>query len=83
MSHTRTATALTAALLLTACSSQPTYDESVQACTKAVKALPAGTQVRPRPKACERVTDQDYNIIFSSKVMDDAGWPTLPPTPNP
>ncbi|MFI8448216.1 hypothetical protein [Streptomyces erythrochromogenes] len=72
MNHTRTAAALTTLLLLTACSSQPTYDESVQACAKAIKARPAGDKTKPKP--CEPLKDDDYTLIVTSKAIDDLGW---------
>lgn len=93
--RTRTITAvLLAATFLTAgCSSELTYDQAAERCIVAVKALPAGAQSNPKPKACERMTEKDYNLIFMSKIFDDKGWTDengkpdmnriLQPTPTP
>jgi hypothetical protein len=81
MNRTHAIAALAAALLLTACSSEPTYDQATERCIAAVKALPAGAQVEPRPKACDRMTDKDYKLIFADKTLRDAGL--IHPTPTP
>jgi outer membrane murein-binding lipoprotein Lpp len=80
MNRSRAAALLASALLLAACSSEPTYDQAAEQCSAAVKALPAGAQRNdPRPKACERLTEQDYNLIFASKVLQDKGLMTPSP----
>ncbi|MFD5509138.1 hypothetical protein ACFWIB_15355 [Streptomyces sp. NPDC127051] len=78
MNRTSTTLAVGAAgiaLLAAACSSEPSYSQRAEQCITAVKALPKGAQAEPRPKACAGVKDEDYNVIFASKVMDDTGWP--------
>ncbi|WP_405531554.1 hypothetical protein OG592_27170 [Streptomyces avidinii] len=80
----RTLTALTASLLLaTGCSNEPSYDQAAERCIKAVNALPKGAQLHDaRPKPCERMTDEDYNLIHAHKTLTDAGlMPTPTPTP--
>ncbi|MFC9821409.1 hypothetical protein ACFWG6_31015 [Streptomyces erythrochromogenes] len=73
MNRTHAAVALAAGLLLaTGCNSQPTYDESVQACIKAIKARPADDKAKPKP--CEPLKEDDYTILVGSKVIDDLGW---------
>lgn len=67
------ATLLLAATLLAGCG-EPSYDEAAEQCIKAVEALPAGAQRDPKPKACKRMTDKDYSLIFMSKIFDDKGW---------
>lgn len=79
MNRTHAAALAAGLLLATSCSSEPTYDEASDQCIAAVNALPAGTQRDPRPKACERMTDQDYNIIFASKVLREKGLMTPAP----
>lgn len=77
----RTTTVLLAATaLLAGCSSEPSYDESADQCIAAVKALPKGARLEPRPKACEPLKEKDYNVIFASKVAADMN---LTPTPSP
>lgn len=81
--HTRTTTAailLAATALLAGCSSEPSYDESADQCIAAVKALPKGARLEPRPKECEPLTEKDYNLIFASKVAADMKI-TTPPSP--
>lgn len=81
--RTRTTVILlaTTAALLAGCSSEPSYDESTTACIAAVNKLPKGAQVQPRPKACEPLEEKDYNLIFASKTIKDAG--ITPPPANP
>lgn len=75
MNRTRTVAAIAGAtLLLTACSSELTYDQAADRCIAAVKALPAGAKVEPRPKACERMTEEDYTLISMNKIFEDKGW---------
>jgi hypothetical protein len=76
MNRTRTTLAAAAgiALLATACSSELTYGQAADQCTAAVKALPKGAQISPRPKPCERLTEKDYNVLFMAKVAADNGW---------
>lgn len=78
-----TAVLLLAAALAAGCSSQPTYDQIADQCIAAVNALPKGAQSKPRPKECERLTDQDYNVISAHKVLRDAGLIGSTPTPSP
>ncbi|MFJ7269389.1 hypothetical protein ACIQV3_22555 [Streptomyces sp. NPDC099050] len=92
--RTRTTTVIlaTTAALLAGCGG-PSYDEAAEQCMAAVKALPAGAQRDDKPKACERMTEKDYSMIFMSKIFDDKGWTDengkpdlnriLQPTPNP
>ncbi|MFF3620026.1 hypothetical protein [Streptomyces sp. NPDC002467] len=61
-----------AALLLASCSSQPTYDESVQQCVKALKARHLDDKTKPKP--CEPLKEEDYTLLIMSKSMDDLGW---------
>lgn len=77
--RTTTATLLAVTLLLVGCSSEPSYDESADQCIAAVKALPKGARLEPRPKACEPLTEKDYNMIFASRVIADMN----PSTPSP
>lgn len=73
MNRTRTtATLLLAACLAAGCSSQPSYDESVQQCMKALKARTTSSPVRPKP--CEPLKEDDYTLLVASKAMDDLGW---------
>ncbi|MFD7554149.1 hypothetical protein ACFV9E_06365 [Streptomyces sp. NPDC059835] len=61
-----------AALLLTACSSAPTYDESVQQCVKALKARHLDDKTKPKP--CEPLKEDDYTLLVASQAMDGLGW---------
>ncbi|TDU73493.1 hypothetical protein [Streptomyces sp. KS 21] len=71
--RTRTAAALLlATALLAGCSSQPSYDESVEQCVKALKARPEGDKSKPKP--CEPLKEDDYNLVVMNKVMGDLGW---------
>lgn len=71
--HIRTATLLLAATaLLAGCSSQPTYDESVTACTAALKARPKPEPTKPKP--CERLKEDDYTLLVAQRAMEDLGW---------
>lgn len=80
MNRTRALTALAAGLLLLAgCSGEPSYEQAADQCIAAVKALPANTQRDPKPKACERMTEKDYNVIFASKVLKEKGLMTPSP----
>lgn len=73
MNRTRATTALLlATTLLTACSSQPTYDESVQQCMKALKARTKPSPIRPKP--CEPLKDSDYTLVVGNQAMADLGW---------
>lgn len=67
-----TATLLLAAVLLAGCSGEPSYDESVQACVKAIKARPAGDKSKPKP--CEPLKEDDYTLVVMRGVMGDLGW---------
>lgn len=78
--RTRTiAVLLAATALLAGCSSQPSYEQAADQCIAAVKALPKGARVEPRPKECERLKEQDYNLIFASKVAADMNLSTPSP----
>ncbi|MFF3675877.1 hypothetical protein ACFYYS_18115 [Streptomyces sp. NPDC002120] len=71
--RTRTITVLLAAtLLLAGCSGEPSYDESVEQCVKAVKARPEGDKAKPKP--CEPLKEDDYTLVVMNKVMGDLGW---------
>lgn len=72
--RTTTATLLAVTLLLVGCSSEPSYDESADQCIAAVKALPKGARLEPRPKECERLEEKDYSVIFANKIAGDMGW---------
>ncbi|MFJ3923043.1 hypothetical protein [Streptomyces sp. NPDC090022] len=75
MNRTHTAAVLAGLLLTaTACSSEPSYDQTADQCIAAVKARPKDTPARPRPKVCERLTEEDYNTIVVGRVMEDLGW---------
>ena len=83
MNPTRTTAALLLAAALLAGCSEPSYEQAADQCIAAVKALPKGAQSKPRPKACERLKDQDYNLIFADKTLRDAGLISGTPTPRP
>lgn len=84
-----TAVILAATAALLAGCGEPSYDESAEQCMAAVKALPAGTHRDSKPKACERMTEKDYNLIHMSKIahdigmIDENGKPNLTGTPSP
>ncbi|MFE2326104.1 hypothetical protein ACFXD5_19615 [Streptomyces sp. NPDC059385] len=61
-----------AALLLAGCSSQPTYDESVQQCVKALKARHLDDKTKP--KVCEPLKEDDYTLLVANQAMGDLGW---------
>ena len=61
-----------ATLLLAGCSSQPTYDESVQQCVKALKARHLDDKAKPKP--CEPLKEDDYTLLVASQAMDGLGW---------
>ncbi|MFE2324629.1 hypothetical protein ACFXD5_12040 [Streptomyces sp. NPDC059385] len=73
MNRPRTAaTLLLAAFLAAGCSSQPTYDESVQQCVKALKARHLDDKAKP--KVCEPLKEDDYTLLVASQAMDGLGW---------
>lgn len=74
MHHHRRALAAAALLLatLTACSSGPTYDESVELCRTALIERPEGEKAKP--KACEPLKEDDYDTVNMSVVIDRLGW---------
>ncbi|MFE2560945.1 MULTISPECIES: hypothetical protein [Streptomyces] len=74
MYHRRALAALTLLLAAgaTACSSGPTYDESVKLCRKALVAQPEGET--GKPKECEPLNEDDYGTVKMSAVIDRLGW---------
>lgn len=79
MNRARTITALLAAAVLLAGCGGPSYDESIQQCMAAVEVRYLDDKTKP--KACEPITDKDYNVINMHKTLRDAGLIT--PTPSP
>lgn len=67
-----TATLLLAAAFLAGCSSEPTYNESVQQCVAALKARHLDDKAKPKP--CERLKEDDYTLLVANKAMEDLGW---------
>ncbi|MFJ7070164.1 hypothetical protein [Streptomyces sp. NPDC101115] len=73
--HNRRALATVALLLTlgsTACSSGPTYDESVKLCHKALVERPEGAT--GKPKECEPLKADDYDSVNVSATIDRLGW---------
>lgn len=71
--HARTtATLLLAATLAAGCSSQPSYDESIQQCQAALKARPKPEPTKPKP--CEPLKEDDYTLLVGQRAMEDLGW---------
>ncbi|MFJ6501419.1 hypothetical protein OG280_40930 (plasmid) [Streptomyces virginiae] len=71
--RTRTITVLlSATALLAGCSGEPSYDESVEECVKAVKARTEGDVTKPKP--CESLKEDDYTLVVMNKAMGDLGW---------
>ncbi|WP_151898280.1 hypothetical protein [Streptomyces sp. C8S0] len=75
--RTRTTTAAIALLLatLTGCSSseQPkTQDEIAARCAPALKARPEGDT--SKPKECEGLTTDNYDLLVVSSAVDELGW---------
>lgn len=68
----RTAAILLAAAGLLAGCGGPSYDESVQQCTKALKARYLDDKTKP--KACEPLKEDDYKLVVMSSVIDGLGW---------
>jgi hypothetical protein len=54
-----------------ACSTAPSYDDLVHACAKAVEARPAGAVGKPKP--CEQIRQDDYDVINVAHVIGEAG----------
>jgi hypothetical protein len=53
--------------------SQPSYDDTVKACTKALAAQgKAGGS--GKPKACDKVKNDDYTALALHAAMGDLGW---------
>jgi hypothetical protein len=65
------AIAAAAILALTACSTAPSYDDLVNTCAKAVEARPAGAV--GKPKACEQIRQDDYDVINVAHIIDNVG----------
>lgn len=72
----RTAVLLACALLLTGaavgCSSEKSPDEIAKECVTAIKARPDGDKAKP--KACEGLSDDDYQALLMLHVLEDGGW---------
>ncbi|WP_328937442.1 hypothetical protein OG288_12350 [Streptomyces tauricus] len=51
---------------------QPSYDEIADSCTQALQDRPAGDKAKP--DACDGLTQDDYNTLLMSHVMDSLGW---------
>jgi hypothetical protein len=65
------ATAAAFLALTAACSTAPSYDDLVNTCAKAVEARPAGAV--GKPKACEQIRQDDYDVINVAHIIDNAG----------
>lgn len=63
---------LAATTLLAGCSSEPSYDESVQQCAKALEARHLDDKTKPA--ACKPLKEDDYTLLVMSKAMDGLGW---------
>ncbi|MEU6168064.1 hypothetical protein [Streptomyces tanashiensis] len=73
MNHRRAVAALVLlAAALTACSSGPTYDESVKLCQKTLVERPEGET--GKPKECEPLKDEDYKTVAAAAAMARLGW---------
>jgi hypothetical protein len=72
MNRARTVTAILAATALLAGCGGPSYDESVQQCTKALKARHLDDKTKPKP--CEPLKEDDYTLLIMSGVIDGLGW---------
>ena len=55
------------------CTSEPSYDDIVKACAKALKAqYEAGGE--GKPDDCKSVKEDDYTALVASAAMDHLGW---------
>ena len=73
--HNRRALAALALLLATgatACSSGPSYDDSVKECHKVLVSRPADET--GKPKECEPLKEEDYTAISGSAAIERLGW---------
>jgi hypothetical protein len=51
---------------------QPSYDDIVKDCTRAIEAQAEGDT--SKPEACEDVKDDDYTLIRMHSVLKKDGW---------
>ncbi|WP_069173487.1 hypothetical protein [Streptomyces griseus] len=76
--HRRTIAILAAAVIAGAVTglviwlSQPSYDDIADNCVAALKERADGDKAKP--KACDGLTDDDYDALLMSHIMGDLGW---------
>lgn len=70
--HRRTLVAAALLVALTACSSEPTYDESVEFCRKVL--LERSESEKGKPKECEPLKQDDYVAVAAAVTVERLGW---------